>query len=151
MKNKFLAIFLSVLVVSGCSLFSKSNPFKEEVYNPNPGRVRMNAGVNPYLWQATLGKLSFMPLNIVDSKGGVIVSDWYTMSGVENERFKVTAHILSKELRTDALEVVVFKRIFEEDRWIDVEPDSRVHFELEKSILNEARRLYRRDVITRKK
>src|SRR5919199_1403094 len=58
-------------------------------------------GVNAYLWRAALDTLSFAPLTQTDSNGGVIVTDWYTNPNSPNERVKVTATILDRDLRAD--------------------------------------------------
>ncbi len=118
MKKRVLAIFLGLFLVSGCSWFSSVNPFSTEYDEANaPGKVKMAAGVNPYLWQATLAKLSFMPLDTADSNSGVVTTDWSSIGDDKDESFKITVHILSRELRTDALEVVVFKRVWEDGKW----------------------------------
>ncbi|HEV2079828.1 MAG TPA: DUF3576 domain-containing protein, partial [Allosphingosinicella sp.] len=62
-------------------------------------------GVNAYLWRAALETLSFAPMAQVDSAGGVIVTDWYANPASPNERVKVTATILDKDLRADAIRV----------------------------------------------
>src|SRR5215204_3783388 len=59
-------------------------------------------GVNSYLWRAALDTLSFAPMAQVDSNGGVIVTDWYSNPSAPNERVKVTATILDRDLRSDA-------------------------------------------------
>ena len=58
-------------------------------------------GVNAYLWRATLDTLSFMPLSSADPFGGVIITDWHAPGGVTNERFKATAYVLGRQLRSD--------------------------------------------------
>src|SRR3546814_11500941 len=62
-------------------------------------------GVNSYLWRAALDTLSFAPMAQVDSAGGVIVPDWYADPNSPGERVKVTATILARDLRADALRV----------------------------------------------
>ena len=58
-------------------------------------------GVNAYLWRGALDTLSFMPLSSADPFGGVIITDWYTPTAANDERFKATAYILGRELRSD--------------------------------------------------
>ena len=66
------------------------------------------ASSNP-LWRATLEKLDFMPLNNVGYAGGVIVTDWY--SDVENnEEIKISVKFLTNEIRSDALDITIFKK-----------------------------------------
>ncbi len=145
MCKRILSVLVVLFMVSGCSYFSWMNPWSKSESQKESELL----GVNPYLWQATITKLGFMPMLTVDSKGGVVVTDWSTMDKVSNEYFKVTVHILSKELRADALEVVVFERTWADGKWENVEPDPRLAFEIEKSILTEARKLFRRDLAAR--
>ena len=66
------------------------------------------ANANP-LWRASLDILDFMPLLSVDYGGGIIITDWY---GEENEKdaIKITIQFLSNEVRSDALNIKVFKK-----------------------------------------
>ena len=68
----------------------------------------MFASSNP-LWRATLEKLDFIPLSNVDYAGGIIITDWY--GDTENsEELKVAVRFLTNEIRSDALDVTVYKR-----------------------------------------
>ena len=69
----------------------------------------MFASSNP-LWRATIDKLSFAPLNNVDYAGGIIVTDWFN-NGNSKEQIKITIRFLSNELRSDALDVIIHKKI----------------------------------------
>ena len=66
------------------------------------------ANANP-LWRASLDVIDFMPLLSVDYGGGIIITDWY---GEENESdtIKITIQFLSNEVRSDALNIKVFKK-----------------------------------------
>jgi hypothetical protein len=70
-------------------------------------------GVNSYLWRAALDTLSFAPMAQVDSNGGVIVTDWYANPNSPNERVKVTATILDRDLRADALRVAASRQVLQ--------------------------------------
>ena len=66
------------------------------------------ASSNP-LWRATLEKLDFIPLANVDYAGGIIITDWY--GDTENkEELKVAVRFLTNEIRSDALDITVYKR-----------------------------------------
>lgn len=99
------------------------------------------AVANPYLWQASLESLDFMPLSQADSKGGVIISDWYAPPETPEERFKVTVYILDQALRADALKVTVFRQTDGENGWVDAEVDKATAIGLEDNILKRAREL----------
>jgi len=66
------------------------------------------ANANP-LWRASLDVINFMPLLSVDYGGGLIITDWY--SGENNQdSIKLTIQFLSNEIRSDAVEVKMFKK-----------------------------------------
>ena len=66
------------------------------------------ANANP-LWRASLDILDFMPLLSVDYGGGIIITDWYGEEN-ENDTIKITIQFLSNEVRSDALNIKVFKK-----------------------------------------
>ena len=105
-------------------------------------------GVNAYLWRAALDTLSFAPMAQVDSNGGVIVTDWYANPGSPNERVKVTATILDRDLRADALRVAASRQILTNGIWVDAPVAAATVQRLEEIILTRARDL-RRTAIAR--
>ena len=99
-------------------------------------------GVNAFLWRATLDTISFMPLLSADPFGGVIITDWYAPPESPGERFKMTVYILGRMLRSDGVQVSVFRQERGADGlWEDraVSPDTTVR--LEDKILDRARQL----------
>jgi hypothetical protein len=66
------------------------------------------ASSNP-LWRATLEKLDFMPLSNVDYAGGIIITDWYG-DIQSNEQIKVAVRFLTNEIRSDALDIIIYKK-----------------------------------------
>ena len=66
------------------------------------------ANANP-LWRASLDTIDFMPLLSVDYGGGIIITDWYGEEN-ENDTVKITIQFLSNEVRSDALNIKVFKK-----------------------------------------
>ena len=63
---------------------------------------------NP-LWRASMEKLSFAPLSVVDYGGGIIVTDWFS-DEVSKEQIKIAVRFLSNELRSDAIKVIIHKK-----------------------------------------
>jgi cytochrome c-type biogenesis protein CcmH/NrfF len=61
------------------------------------------------LWRASLDIIDFMPLLSVDYGGGIIITDWYGEEN-ENDSIKITIQFLSNEVRSDALNIKVFKK-----------------------------------------
>ena len=100
-------------------------------------------GVNAYLWRAALDTLSFAPMAQVDSTGGVIVTDWYTNPRSPNERVKITATILDRDLRADALRVAASRQENRSGQWVDVPVTAATVQKLEEIILTRARDLRR--------
>jgi hypothetical protein len=97
--------------------------------------------VNTFLWRACLDTLSFMPLLSADPFGGVIITDWHSISESSEEKYKVVAYILDKELRVDALKVSVFKkRKSQEGEWIDAKSSKILKNKVEDAILTKARK-----------
>jgi hypothetical protein len=99
-------------------------------------------GVNSFLWQATLDTLTFMPITSADPFGGVVLTDWYESPKARGERFKVTALILGRSLRTDAIKVTVHKQQQDDSgQWRDMPVNDDLARKLEDTILTQAREL----------
>lgn len=98
-------------------------------------------GVNAYLWRASLDTLSFMPLASADPFGGVIITDWYQPPSSPGERFKVTAYILSRALRTDGVRLSVFRQVQQGGQWVDAPVADTTVSEMENKVLARAREL----------
>lgn len=62
------------------------------------------------LWRASLDVISFMPLSSVNYSGGIIVTDWYFDEKNPNESIKISIRFLTNEVRSDALDIKVFKK-----------------------------------------
>jgi len=99
-------------------------------------------GVNAYLWRATLDTLAFMPLASADPFGGVIITDWYSPPGANGERFKATAYVMGRQLRSDGVRVTVFRQSRgQSGQWLDSPASVATNAELEDRILARAREL----------
>jgi len=98
-------------------------------------------GVNAFLWRATLDTLSFMPLSSADPFGGVVITDWYTPPGTSGERFRATAFILGRQLRSDGVRVALFRQEQRGNNWVDVPVSASTNAEMEDQVLTRAREL----------
>jgi len=98
-------------------------------------------GVNAFLWRASLDTLSFMPLASADPFGGVIITDWYSPPGAPSERFRASAYILGRQLRSDGVRVTVFRQELRGNVWVDSRPSVAMNAEFEDRILGRAREL----------
>ena len=63
---------------------------------------------NP-MWRASMEKLSFAPLSVVDYGGGIIVTDWFSDDS-SDEEIKIAIRFLTNEIRSDALKVIIHKK-----------------------------------------
>ena len=99
-------------------------------------------GVNAFLWRATLDTISFMPLLSADPFGGVIITDWYAPPETPDERFKMTVYILTRTLRSDGVQVSVFRQERGGDGvWTDRSTSPGTAVSLEDKILDRAREI----------
>ena len=124
---KFTIFFIIFQILVSCGIY---RPVDAKKYPPQPElRVKNNlkegkgirlfssndkggkfefANANP-LWRASLDTIDFMPLLSVDYGGGIIITDWYGEES-ENDAIKITIQFLSNEVRSDSLNIKVFKR-----------------------------------------
>ena len=125
---KKLIFLLSLLVLtSSCGIYkysdAKTNPVNanervkkniEEGRGFRLGTLGKKGGdflfssSNP-MWRASMEKLSFAPLSVVDYGGGIIITDWF--SDNTEEEIKIAVRFLTNEIRSDALKVIIHKRV----------------------------------------
>ena len=106
-----------------------------------PANGATGLGVNAYLWRATLDTLAFMPLASADPFGGVIITDWYAPPGAGAERFKATAYVMGRQLRSDGVRISIFRQIRQGQNWVDAVVAPATGAELEDRVLARAREL----------
>ncbi len=109
--------------------------------NKNSANAGSPIAVNAYLWRASLDTLSFMPLASADPFGGIIITDWYAPPNTPDERFKATAYILGRELRSDAIRLTLFRQVYQGGRWVDAPVSAGTVNDIETKILDRARQL----------
>ncbi len=98
-------------------------------------------GVNSYLWRASLDTVSFMPLASADPFGGVILTDWYSPPENDNERYKINVFILDRQLRSDGVQVRIFRQERRGGQWRDADSSEQTARQLEDTILTRARQM----------
>ena len=91
--------------------------------------------VNALLWRASLD------IDDIDVFSGTILTDWYSLPSKENEQIKLAIFVLDKELRSDAIRVVVYVERRRGDIWEDAGIDKELSTKLEDLILTRAREL----------
>ena len=96
-------------------------------------------GTSNPLWRASLEVIDFMPLTTVDYSGGIIITDWYSDSNNQNESIKITVRFLASEVRTNSLRIIVHSKNCNINENCKInEIDTKIKFELQKSILKKA-------------
>tara|TARA_B100000035_G_C20980216_1_gene545089 strand:- start:390 stop:935 length:546 start_codon:yes stop_codon:yes gene_type:complete len=126
---KKLIIFLTVFIaLNSCGIYKYSDARKNPV-NANE-RVKKNieegrgfrlgslggnkggdflfSSANP-MWRASMDKLSFAPLSVVDYGGGIIITDWFGDNN-SNEEIKIAVRFLTNEIRSDAIKILIHKK-----------------------------------------
>lgn len=146
---RFGLVICAAAIISACSSL---NPFSdsgdETVTNQpvNQGSVEATlagnaagAPANPFMWQAALEAVGFMPLEIVDEPQGVIKTDWYIPPGAPLERFRVDVAFSSRALRAESMQLLVGRQELNDiGQWQDVRTSDAVPNNLIDSILARA-------------
>ena len=97
--------------------------------------------INALLWRASLDIMSTIPLDDVDTFGGTIVTEWYQLKKSSDERIKMAAFILDRELRADGIRVVVYVQKRVGNNWQDSGTDIDMGKQMEELILTRAREI----------
>jgi hypothetical protein len=100
-------------------------------------------GVSPVVWQAMLDTLNFVEMDSVDPVAGLAVTKWYSPKGKPNERFRITAFVKSRALRSDSIVVSVERQTQKAPgQWEDGPIEADVASNLENDILERARQIH---------
>ena len=162
---KIIIPALSFLLLVSCSNFEPAPPPVEEepvsILTGKPGGIKLgdlggltgdggdSMPVNAILWRAALDIISLIPIADVDTFGGTIVSDWYSLPDKPNERIKITIFVSGRELRSDAIRITVHvqNRDGMDGAWGGGIRDDEFATRLEDLVLNRAREI-RAETIT---
>ena len=91
------------------------------------------------LWRASLDTIDFMPLASANYSGGIIITDWYSDETNSNESIKITIRFLTNEIRSDALDIKIFKKDCDANQSCSMyEEQGEINLEIKKSILRKA-------------
>ena len=164
--NKFIILLVfSLIFTQSCGIYKPSDARKVPT-NAND-RVKKNieegrgfrlsnlgksggdflfASSNP-LWRATMQKLSFAPLGVVDYGGGIIVTDWFSEEG-SKEEIKIAVRFLTNEIRSDAIEVIIHKRICQNNNSCKITKiENTTNGEIKFAILKQAAIIEKQDLV----
>ena len=149
--------FLPMLaLIVGCSAVESPSPQKNEgpvsIITGKAGGTKLSEffsktqqsdgmPVNALLWRASLDVVSFVPLGDIDTFGGSIVTDWYSLPNNTSQRIKIAVFIIGRELRSDAVSARVYVQNFVNDLWVQSGRDEELERNLEDLILTRAREL----------
>ncbi len=97
--------------------------------------------VNALLWRASLDIASILPIEDIDVFSGTILTDWYSLPSKPSEQIKLAIFVLDKELRSDAIRVVIYVQSRQGDVWKDAGIDLELGKKLEDLILTRAREI----------
>ena len=158
MKAAVLFFSLAILL-TGCTSGNVPKPQKDEGpvsiitgetggwslsdFMNQSGSQSTTLPVNAILWRAALDIAALLPISDVDTFGGTIVTEWYSLPENPNERIKLTIFVVGRELRSDAIRVVVNvqKRDGLQGNWGNNARDLEFSRRLEDLVLNRAREI----------
>ena len=162
MKNRILAIFLGLVVLSHCGQIEVvQNPvdpvMENRIANDLPlvglGEDKMSLSefilgdgnndltfASSIVFETALDKLSFMPLASVDSNAGVIITDWYGIND-NQDRIKINIRVINQTLEDNSINVTMFQQKFDGSKWVDTTTDGMQSEKIKNSILEDARKL----------
>ena len=158
MKAAVLFFSLAILL-TGCTSGNVPKPQKDEGpvsiitgetggwslsdFMNQSGSQSTTLPVNAILWRAALDIAALLPISDVDTFGGTIVTEWYSLPESPNERIKLTIFVVGRELRSDAIRVVVNVQTRDglQGNWGNNARDLEFSRRLEDLVLNRAREI----------
>ena len=167
MKKTF-SVLITLILLTSCGIYKPSDARKVPV-NANE-RVKKNieegrgfrlstltkkggdflfASANP-MWRATMEKLTFAPLSVVDYGGGVIVTEWFN-EGNSDEEIKIAVRFLTNEIRSDAIQVIIHTKKCETFNNCKINKiENSTNTEIKLAILKKAAEIKNQDLIKTK-
>ena len=145
-----------LMVLVGCSSIKPATPVTEDenvsIFTGKPGGIKLSdfgsksepdssLPVNAIAWRAALDIAALLPLSEVDTFGGTIVTEWYSLPSRADERIKLTIFVIGRELRSDSVSVRVHVQKRSADGWSDTARDEAFARQIEDLILSRAREL----------
>ena len=156
---RLTALVLAGLLLAGCSKWQPAAPQEDEepvsFLTGKPGGIKLSdlgdlnksdsgaLPVNAILWRASLEITGLLPIADVDTFGGTIITDWYSLPDKPDERIKLTVFVVDRELRSDAIRVTVHVQTRDgtDGSWGSSFRDEAFARRLEDLILNRAREI----------
>ena len=144
------------MILIGCSSDGQVQPVEDEgpvsIFTGRPGGIKLSdfgdraspdtsMPVNAIAWRAALDIASLVPLADVDTFGGTIVTEWFSLADRPDERIKLTIFVIGRELRSDSITVRVHVQKRITDDWGQAVRDHALAGQIEDLILARAREL----------
>ena len=162
--KKILLFLTIVLFVTSCGIYRPTDARKVPVNAKERVKKNMEEGrgfrisglgkkggdflfstANP-MWRASMDKLSFAPLSVVDYGGGIIITDWFS-DGDSNEQIKIAVRFLSNEIRSDAIKIMIHKKNCESFNNCKISTiENSTNNEIKLAILKTAAQLQKKDL-----
>ena len=95
------------------------------------------ASSNP-LWRGAIDVMDFVPLTNASYSGGIIITEWFSSENT-NRELKITIQFMTNEIRADAIKVLVFEKVCNENNKCKTNKvKSKLEGELKIAILKKA-------------
>mgnify|MGYP002019749063 CR=1 FL=1 len=157
--NKLIFLLVLIPLINSCGPFKPKKVDARNIPTKGDDRVKKNIeegrgfslqgaltkggtfdfASSNVLWRASLDAIDFMPLINANYSGGIIITDWYSELNSNNESIKISIRFLTNEIRADALDIKVFKKVCPKpNQCVTTETGSELIRELKKNILRKA-------------
>ena len=119
---------------------SESGFSLDDILNPKSSGTG-SMPVNAILWRAALDTVSVVPIDDIDTFGGTILTEWYPHPSHTDQRIKIAVFVIDRELRADAVRVLVYVQQNQGSNWTDIGQDADFARRMEDLILTRAREI----------
>jgi hypothetical protein len=144
-----LVLFVAAIALSGCTAIRndldrglayglEAKTLTRKVDERRPAD-KLPAGINAFLWRASLDSVQAIPLVTADPGKGMIVTDWYSAPTNPDDRMKLMIQVLDSDLRPDTLRVSVARQLRQDGSWVNVPALASMTQAIEENILVRAR------------
>ena len=121
---RYFFLLLLTLII-GCSNLPSNPPVKDDqpvsIITGKPGGIKLSTflgrdkfepslPVNAIAWRAALDVSSLVPLADVDTFGGTIVTEWFSLADRPDERIKLTIFVIGREQPAPSRQLYAFAR-----------------------------------------
>ena len=125
---------------------TEKNTFLSDISSPSSKEKLSNGNLSGYpinslLWRASIDIVNNLPLEKIDPKSGVIITDWYEIPEDKNFRYKINIYFISPDLSAMSIDVSVIREKLSENIWINDGVSEELSNKIEDLILTRAKEL----------